>query len=230
MEMKAWKVLGLLGLLTSIGLGNPAKTYGAEIAVETSTALFAKTDRSAAVFDQAGTDGTVLSKVEEGKTYEVLEAPKDGWLKIQVSESQGYIKSSSATLIEKSVEKVDKSVLKRQEVVDYALQFVGGRYVYGGANPNSGVDCSGFTRYVLGKSAGVSVSHSSRSQSVEGQTISYQQARPGDLVFYGKNGRINHVALYMGNGQVVHASTEKTGIIVTNVMYRKPVKFVSVLN
>ena len=92
------------------------------------------------------------------------------------------------------------------------------------------MDCSGFTRYVLGKAGGVNISRSSRTQSAEGQIVSYQDARPGDLVFYGKNGSINHVALYMGDGRVVHASTEKTGIIVTNVMYRKPVKFVSVLN
>jgi cell wall-associated NlpC family hydrolase len=230
MKNKMWKAFGLLGLLASLSLVTPAKTYAAEIAVETSTTLYAKMDVPVSVLDTAKTDGTILSKTEEGKTYEVVEPPKDGWVKIKISEGQGYIKSSSATMIEKSVEKVDKSALKRQEVVDYALQFVGGRYVYGGVNPNTGVDCSGFTRYVLGKAGGVNISRSSRTQSAEGQIVSYQDARPGDLVFYGKNGSINHVALYMGDGRVVHASTEKTGIIVTNVMYRKPVKFVSVLN
>lgn len=230
MKNKMWKAFGLFGLLASLSLVTPAETHGAEIAVETSTTLYAKIDVPVPVLDTAASDGTILLNAGEGKTYEVVEPPKDGYMKIKVSDRQGYIKSSSATLIEKSVEKVDKSALKRKEVVDYALQFVGGRYVYGGVNPETGVDCSGFTRYVLGKAAGVTVSHSSRSQSKEGQTVSYQNARPGDLVFYGRNGSINHVALYMGDGKVVHASTEKTGIIVTNVMYRKPVKFVSVLN
>lgn len=230
MRNNMWKALGLLGLLASLSLVTPAKTYAAEIAVETSTTLYAKMDGPVSVLDTAESEGTILSKTEEGKTYEVVEPPKEGWMKIKISDGQGYIKSSSATLFEKSVEKVDKSALKRQEVVDYALQFVGGRYVYGGVNPNTGVDCSGFTRYVLGKAGGVNISHSSRTQSAEGQIVSYENARPGDLVFYGKNGSINHVALYMGDGKVVHASTEKTGIIVTNVMYRKPVKFVSVLN
>ena len=230
MRNKMWKAFGLLGLLASLSLVTPAKTYAAEIAVETSTTLYAKMDVPVTVLDTAESEGMILSKTEEGKTYEVVEPPKDGWVKIKISDGQGYIKSSSATLIEKSVEKVDKSALKRQEVVDYALQFVGGRYVYGGVNPNTGVDCSGFTRYVLGKAGGVNISRSSRTQSAEGQIVSYQNARPGDLVFYGKNGSINHVALYMGDGKVVHASTEKTGIIVTNVMYRQPVKFVSVLN
>lgn len=230
MRNKMWKAFGLLGLLASLSLVTPAKTYAAEIAVETSTTLYAKMDVPVTVLDTAESEGMILSKTEEGKTYEVVEPPKDGWVKIKISDGQGYIKSSSATLIEKSVEKVDKSALKRQEVVDYALQFVGGRYVYGGVNPNTGVDCSGFTRYVLGKAGGINISRSSRTQSAEGQIVSYQNARPGDLVFYGKNGSINHVALYMGDGKVVHASTEKTGIIVTNVMYRQPVKFVSVLN
>lgn len=230
MRNKMWKAFGLLGLLAGLGLVTPAKAYGAEIAVETSTTLYAKMDVPVSVLNTANLSGSILSSAEEGKTYEVIEAPKDGWVRIKVPQGEGYIKSSSATLIEKAQEKVDKSALKRQEVVDYALQFVGGRYVYGGVNPNTGVDCSGFTKYVLGKAGGVTVSRDSRSQSSDGKIVSYQNARAGDLVFYGKSGSINHVALYMGDGKVVHASTEKTGIIVTNVMYRKPVKFVSVLN
>jgi cell wall-associated NlpC family hydrolase len=230
MKNKMWKAFGLLGLLAGLGLVTPAKAYGAEIAVETSTTLYAKMDVPVSVLNTANSSGSILSSAEEGKTYEVIEASKDGWIRIKVPQGEGYIKSNSATLIEKAQEKVDKSALKRQEVVDYALQFVGGRYVYGGVNPNTGVDCSGFTKYVLGKAGGVNVSRDSRSQSSDGKIVSYENARAGDLVFYSKNGSINHVALYMGDGRVVHASTEKTGIIVTNVMYRKPVKFVSVLN
>ncbi|MEY8357023.1 C40 family peptidase [Lachnospiraceae bacterium 54-53] len=230
MKNKMWKAMGLLGLCACLGWVSPAEAEAAEIAVETSTTLYAKMDRPVSVRDTAQMSGTVLSQAAEGQTYEVVESPGDGWLKIRTSDGEGYIQSGLATLIEKTQEKVDKAVLQRQGVVDYALQFVGGRYVYGGVNPNTGVDCSGFTRYVLKNSAGVSLSHSSRSQAGEGRIVSYEQARPGDLVFYGKNGSINHVALYMGDGRVVHASTEKTGIIVTNVMYRKPVKFVTVLN
>ncbi|WP_333645666.1 C40 family peptidase [Lacrimispora sp.] len=227
---KVWKAMGVLGICTCLTLGVPAEAKAAEIAVETSTTLYARIDSSAAVKDMPLAGGQVLTQVPEGQSYEVAETSKDGWLKIRTSQGEGYIPSSSATLIEKTQEKVDQSVKQRREVVDYALQFVGGRYVYGGVNPNKGVDCSGFTRYVLKYAAGVNLSHSSRAQSGEGRLVSYEEARPGDLVFYGKNGSINHVALYMGEGKVVHASTEKTGIIVTNVMYRKPVKFVSVLN
>lgn len=230
MKNKIWKAAGLLGLCACFNWVLPAAAEAAEIAVETRTTLYAKIDIPAAVRETAGYAGTVLSQADEDQLYEVTESEKDGWLKIKTSDGDGYIQSSSATLIEKAREKVDKSVLLRKAVVDYALQFLGGRYVYGGVDPNRGVDCSGFTRYVLNHAAGVGLSHSSRAQAGEGHAVSEAEARPGDLVFYGKGGSINHVALYMGDGRIVHASTEKTGIIVGNVSYRMPVKFVSVLN
>ena len=230
MKFRMWKVMVLLGLLTALNFNYQTEAKAAEITVETSTTLYARLDKPESVRLTAEDSGVVVAAAFEGQTCEVMETADNGWLKIKVPEGDGYIQSDSATLIEKTQEKVDKSALERKEVVDYALQFVGGRYVYGGVNPNTGVDCSGFTRYVLKKSADVDLVHSARSQAGEGKLISYDQARPGDLVFYSKNGSINHVALYLGEGKVVHASTEKTGIIVTNVMYRKPVKFVSVLN
>ena len=78
--------------------------------------------------------------------------------------------------------------------------------------------------------AGVSLSHSSRAQSGEGRSVSYSDIKPGDLIFYGGKGYINHVAMYIGNGQIVHASTERTGIKISNATYRTPVKVVRVLN
>ena len=230
MKFRMWKVMGLLGLLTTLNLSFQTEAKAAEITVETSTTLYARLDKPVSVTSTADDGGSVVTSGMEGQTCEVIEPAKDGWLKVKVPEGDGYIRSDSATLIEKTQEKVDESALERKEIVDYALQFVGGRYVYGGVNPNTGVDCSGFTRYILKNIADVELDHSARSQSGEGKIINYEQARPGDLVFYAKNGSINHVALYMGDGKVVHASTEKTGIIITNVMYRKPVKFVSVLN
>lgn len=117
----------------------------------------------------------------------------------------------------------------RQEVVDYALSFLGGRYSYGGSDPHTGVDCSGFTRYVMLNGAGVNIGRSSGSQAGQGRSISAEEMQPGDLIFYAKGNRINHVAMYIGDGQVVHASTEKTGIKTSPWTYRDPVKIVSVL-
>ena len=77
--------------------------------------------------------------------------------------------------------------------------------------------------------AGVPINRSSRAQAQQGIDVSADQMRPGDLVFYGKGGRINHVAMYIGNGQVVHASTEKTGIKVSPWNYRAPAKIKNML-
>ena len=131
--------------------------------------------------------------------------------------------------MEQSHETVDLSVKKRRETVEYALQFVGGRYVYGGTDPNVGVDCSGFTRYVMSKAASIQLPHSSGGQASYGQEVSREEMRPGDLIFYDNGSRINHVAMYIGDGQVVHASTEKTGIKTSPWNYREPAKIVSLL-
>ena len=109
-------------------------------------------------------------------------------------------------------------------------QFIGGSYVFGGVDPNKGVDCSGFTRYILQNSASVSLPHSSKGQANCGTPVSEEEMQPGDLIFYGDDTGINHVAMYIGNGQVVHASTEATGIKTSPYNYRKPVKIVSVLS
>ena len=118
---------------------------------------------------------------------------------------------------------------KRQSVVNYALQFVGGPYRAGGKDPHTGADCSGFVKYVMQYGAGVSMNRSSVTQSTQGVAINANQMQPGDLIFYGNGSRINHVAMYIGNGQIVHASTYTTGIKISNWNYRTPVKITNVL-
>ncbi len=117
----------------------------------------------------------------------------------------------------------------RKSIVNSALQYVGNAYVYGGNDPNTGVDCSGFTRYILSHIAGVYLSRTAASQSAQGQSVSADEARPGDLVFYSSGGHVDHVAIYMGDGRIVHASNARTGIITSDMYYRTPVKIVNVL-
>ena len=118
---------------------------------------------------------------------------------------------------------------KRAQIANYAVQFVGNPYVWGGTSLTSGTDCSGFTMSVMSK-FGVSLPHNSGSQSQRGKSISSSQMRPGDLVFYsGSGGGINHVAIYIGNGQVCHASNKKSGIKISSWNYRSPSKIVNVL-
>lgn len=118
---------------------------------------------------------------------------------------------------------------KRAQIANYAVQFVGNPYVWGGTSLTNGADCSGFTMSVMAH-FGVSLPHSSSAQSGCGKSITSSQMRPGDLVFYaGSGGGINHVAIYIGNGQVCHASSAKTGIKISTWNYRSPAKIVNVL-
>lgn len=104
-----------------------------------------------------------------------------------------------------------------QAVVDYAMQFVGNPYVYGGTSLTSGADCSGFVMSVY-KNFGVSLPHSSHADRSQGYAVGgLENAQPGDIVCYS-----GHVGIYAGNGKLVHASTSKTGIIVSNADYRTP--------
>ncbi len=117
----------------------------------------------------------------------------------------------------------------REAIVSRALQYVGNAYVYGGNDPNTGVDCSGFTKYILGHVAGVYLNRTAASQSSQGQAVSAAEARPGDLVFYSDGGHVNHVAIYIGDGRIVHASNERVGIITSDMYYRNPTKIVNML-
>lgn len=118
---------------------------------------------------------------------------------------------------------------KRAQIANYAVQFVGNPYVWGGTSLTNGADCSGFTMSIMAH-FGVSLPHSSSAQAGCGRSIKSSQMRPGDLVFYsGSGGGINHVALYIGNGQVVHASSKRTGIKISSWNYRSPSKIVNVL-
>ena len=113
----------------------------------------------------------------------------------------------------------------RDSIVNYALGWVGQcNYVYGGTDLSIGgsVDCSGFTMQVYSRVAGVSLPHHSMSQMNCGSAITYDQLRPGDLVFYNNP---NHVAIYIGNGAIVHAGSPETGINVTSVFFKTPIGY-----
>lgn len=117
----------------------------------------------------------------------------------------------------------------RTAIVAYAKQFLGNPYVYGGTSLTNGADCSGFTMRIF-EHFGVSTGRTSRDQASNGKQISLSEIQPGDLLFYASGKTINHVALYIGDGKIIHASTSKTGIIISNAYYRTPAKAVTFLN
>ncbi len=103
---------------------------------------------------------------------------------------------------------------KGQQIADFACQFIGNPYVAGGTSLTEGADCSGFVMSVF-KEYGISLPRSSYAQSTYGKEVSYSDAKPGDVIYYG-----GHVGIYIGDGKIVHASTERTGIKITAATYR----------
>ena len=112
-------------------------------------------------------------------------------------------------------------------LISYAMQFLGNRYVYGGTSLTSGTDCSGFTMRVFQR-FGHSLPRTSGAQASATRSVSQGSERPGDLFFYG-SGHVSHVAIYIGNGQIIHASNPSDGIKISSAYYRKPIKIGRVL-
>lgn len=109
----------------------------------------------------------------------------------------------------------------RNQIVNYALQFVGNPYVWGGNSLTSGVDCSGFVREVM-KHFNISLKRCSYDQAEQGKRVSFSKLQLGDLVFYKRGSRIGYVAMYIGDGKVVHARGKKYGIVTTDLYYDTP--------
>ncbi|WP_251318449.1 SH3 domain-containing C40 family peptidase [Flintibacter muris] len=156
------------------------------------------------------TDYDRVGQLSVGRTAEVLDV-LDGWYQIEAGYVCGdYVREVDAAEAQNSS--------KGQEIADYALQFLGYRYVYGGASP-SGFDCSGFTSYVY-KQFGYSLNRSASDQLDNGTPVSRGELQPGDLVIFKKGNsskRATHVGLYIGNNQFIHASTSKVGVIISRM-------------
>ena len=182
------------------------------------------------VREKASVDSSVVSLVGEGEDLTV-EKIVDGWYKVEVDDEKGYISGDFVDISQKlptasSIKELNQSSedaasSSGMSLVQYALQFVGNRYVWGGTSLTNGVDCSGFTMQVYAH-YGISLPHHAASQPGYGTRVSASEAKPGDLFFYSNGGGINHVAIYIGNGQVVHASNPRTGIKISNAFYRTP--------
>lgn len=189
---------------------------------------------------EPNTDSEILRVFVQNASVKILEETGD-WYKVTYKDQTGYVlktyvsdkkqetTSRSAESRKKSTNQAKTEDIqtittsssgteKGKEIANYAKQFVGKKYVYGGSSP-SGFDCSGLTMYVY-KKFGISLPHSATSQSKLGVAVSKSNLQPGDLVFFtnyrtGKG--IGHVGVYIGSNKFVHASTEKTGVITSSL-------------
>ena len=195
---------------------------------------------------------TIITQLKDD---DVCKVEKEGekWLKVKVNGCNGYVaKEYTKTYSKFDTAKALKTETKDlaaddsrttdaapafsksdeklgTQIVNYALQFVGNPYVWGGTSLTNGIDCSGFTMQVYAR-YGVGLPHHAASQPAYGKRISASEAKPGDLFFYGSGSSISHVGIYIGNGQIVHASNARTGIKISNAYYRTPICVISYLN
>lgn len=194
------------------------------------------------------TDAPLWTQISNSERYTVLKQ-LDGWVEIELDSTSAYVATDYvdvryalneaikfSPVVEKASDKGTGSKAgssavssKRTQIANYAMQFLGNPYVWGGTSLTNGADCSGFTLSIMAK-YGVSLPHQSGAQAGRGKAIKSSEMRPGDLIFYtNSGGTINHVALYVGNGKVVHASNARDGIKMSTWNYRTPAKIVNVL-
>lgn len=184
--------------------------------------------------EQPTQDSKIWTQISNNERYPVTEQ-LDGWVGIELDTSTAYVSTDYVDVRYALPEAVKFSPLDgnqslRNKMVNYGLQFVGNRYVWGGNDPHTGADCSGFVKYVYSHVPGITLPRTSREQARQGTPIKSSQMRPGDLIFYTNGGgTVNHVAMYIGNGQIVHAASRRSGIKISTWNYRTPYRIVNML-
>ena len=196
---------------------------------------------------EPNTESRIWTQISKEERYPVVDQ-LDGWVQIELDAGDdesgldaAYI-STQDNLVEVRYalpeaihfspleEEANAQASLRSQIVNYALQFVGNPYVWGGTSLTNGADCSGFTQSVL-RHFGISIPRVSRDQSRAGSAVTQSEMRPGDLVFYtNSSGTVNHVAMYIGNGQVVHAASRRSGIKISQWNYRSPARIRNVID
>lgn len=183
------------------------------------------------VREEKNTSSDIVTQLPEGKRYTVKSENAD-WCRVKVKGKSGYIAKEyvhtkysfkEAKSLKKKTKETVRSYAsenKAESLISYAKQFIGNKYVWGGTSLTNGTDCSGFTLRVFQK-FGYSLPRTSAEQAGCGSSIKLSELKPGDLVFYKRGGRVHHVAIYIGGGQIVHAAGAKWGIITSNMNYSR---------
>ena len=183
------------------------------------------------VREEKNTSSDIVTQLPEGKRYTVKSENAD-WCKVKVQGKSGYVAKEyvhtkysfkEAKSLKKKTKETVRSYAsenKAESLISYAKQFIGNKYVWGGTSLTNGTDCSGFTLRVFQK-FGYSLPRTSAEQAGCGSSVKLSELKPGDLVFYKRGGRVHHVAIYIGGGQIVHAAGAKWGIITSNMNYSR---------
>ncbi len=232
-------IFGMGGILAGI-LAFTGTVYGApEEIPEENQVAYAEVSTCLNIREGAGMEYPVIARLPKDGYCEVKKE-EGAWCYIESEEIEGYVYKAyletgmnQETYLKRTgreepvyaykVETVEMNTAgKGQEIADFALQFVGNPYVWGGTSLTSGADCSGFVQSVY-RNFGISLPRVAADQAQAGTRVSLEQLQTGDLIFYADGGAIYHVVLYLGNGQVVHASSAATGIKISPVNWQNAV-------
>ena len=232
-------IFGMGGILAGI-LAFTGTVYGApEEMPEENQVAYAEVSTCLNIREGAGMEYPVIARLPKDGYCEVKKE-EGAWCYIESEEIEGYVYKAyletgmnQETYLKRTgreepvyaykVETVEMNTAgKGQEIADFALQFVGNPYVWGGTSLTSGADCSGFVQSVY-RNFGISLPRVAADQAQAGTRVSLEQLQTGDLIFYADGGAIYHVVLYLGNGQVVHASSAATGIKISPVNWQNAV-------
>lgn len=184
---------------------------------------------------KASTNSEVLYQISQGEELDIISISKE-WIEVSVDVGQDnafvakeFVKVSFELQKAIEIEEILYGLsAERKALFEYAKKFLGNRYVYGGTSLTNGTDCSGFTMRIYEK-FGHKLPRTSRAQANVGTKITESQLKPGDLVFYARSGRVYHVAMYAGNGKILHAANSRKGIIISNMKYTIPYRYVRIL-
>lgn len=177
------------------------------------------------------TSSSLVAQLKAGETVQII-GFNTNWYKVTYGSKTGYIRSDLVTLLEKPAQNYgtaatlttngstgtsasSSSTSAGQKIADYALQYVGYRYVYGGADP-SGFDCSGFVKYVF-THFGYKINRTATAQLADGYAVSRDSLQPGDVIYFGYGSTAQHVGIYIGNNQFVHAQNSSTGVVISSL-------------
>lgn len=179
-------------------------------------------------------DKALISNVDQKEMMKHL----DDWMCVTIDNEKVFVAKEfvdisyqlkKAVSVEELKEDASKGVTSvRAQMVEWAKQYLGNRYVYGGTSLTNGIDCSAFMMRIYQNFGYNGLPRTSAAQANYSRAVS--NPKPGDLFFYGNGSRVNHVAMYIGNGQVIHASNPKSGIKISNAYYRTPMKIGRVIN
>ena len=205
------------------------------------------------VREEPSTECSIATKVSKGSHLNIVEEEKNGWYKASINGLEGYVSADYVDVVytlptaEAIIEVVEapktssggsktsytysnpEASQKVQELINYAYQFLGNPYVYGGNSLTKGTDCSGFVKMIFAK-FGYSLPRSSSGYlSGVGTTISLSDIQPGDILVYKYSNGGGHVAIYIGNGKIIHAANERAGICIGNYNFVTPRRAVRVI-